>query len=415
MKYLSVLLIFIYFSTFSYGQDSAQEFKFGADVFFAKYFYLIEGERVGVICNQASVLRNGVHIVDSLLRRNSNIIALFSPEHGIRGEYQAGVKFSDEKDSITGLKVYSLYGKTQKPTKQMLENIDVLIFDLQDIGSRFYTYTITMFYAMQAAAENGKKFIILDRPNPINGVEIEGPVLNLKLKSNVGIFPVPVRHGMTIGEIAKMIVGEKWLGNNLNLSLNVIPMENWNREKYFDELQLSWISPSPNIKSISSAITYPGVCFLEATNVSEGRGTDLAFQIFGAPWINSDKLSSELNKLNLPGVAFKPFEFIPYSEEGTKYKFKYANQKCYGVFLDIQDRKIFKPVQTGLNIIFILSRLYPDMFEIDYNFLSKLVGIKINPNMIKNGSILKYGKGIESKKLQNYKNMRKKYLIYTHF
>lgn len=412
MKYLQIFLILL---NFSFSQNPHQKIKFGSDVFFEKYFYLIQDKKVGIICNQASVLSNGVHLVDSLLKRGVYISALFSPEHGIRGEYQAGVKFLNEIDSLTGLKVYSLYGKTKKPTRQMLEDIDVLIFDLQDVGSRFYTYTITLYYAMQAAAENDKIFIVLDRPNPINGIDIEGPVLNPKLKSNVGIFPIPVRHGLTIGEIAKMIVGENWLGKNLKLSMKVIPMENWDRKKYFDELDISWIPPSPNLKSVSSTVTYPGVCFLEATNVSEGRGTDLAFQIFGAPWINSELLIQELNKLNLTGVQFKKYEFIPVSDKKTKYEFKYVNEKCFGVHIDVTDRKNFKPVQTGLSIIYVLSIMYPDFLVIDYNFFSKLLGFRIEPEMLKTGRILNSQSKSELIKLEKYLKIRKKYIIYKDF
>lgn len=409
MYNLIILLLFLAVNI-SFTQNQTIDFKLGADVFFEKYFYLIEGKRVGVICNQASVLKNGVHVVDSLLKRGVSIVALFSPEHGIRGDYQAGEKFSDTIDNHTGIKVYSLYGKTKKPTTAMLKDIDVLIFDLQDVGSRFYTYTITMFYAMQSAAENKKEFIVFDRPNPINGVNVEGPVLDMELKSGVGIFPIPIRHGMTIGEIAKMIRGEKWLGKNLKLSLKIIPMNKWQREKYYDELGLKWIPPSPNLRSVNSVVIYPGTCLIEATNVSEGRGTEQAFEIFGAPWINSDSLLFELKKLNLPGLEFEKVEFTPRSKINSSIKFKYDNQKCHGILLKITDRKIFEPVKTGLSIIFVLDKVYPELFKVDYDFLSKLVGKKITPEVVKSGDL--FQKNADLFKVQKYKKTRGKYIIY---
>lgn len=406
MYYLILLFLAVNLSITKNNED----FKLGADVFFQKYYYLIEGKRIGVICNQASVLKNGVHIVDSLIKRGASISALFSPEHGIRGDFQAGEKFSDTVDPQTGLRIYSLYGKTQKPTEDMLKEIDVLIFDLQDVGSRFYTYTITMFYAMQAAAENKKDFIVFDRPNPINGVNVEGPVLDMKLKSGVGILPIPIRHGLTIGEIALMIQGEKWLSSRMKLSLRVIPMENWHREKYFDELGLRWIPPSPNLKYVNSVVAYPGTCFLEATNVSEGRGTEYAFEIFGAPWINSDSLLLELNILNLSGVEFEKFEFIPESKRNSLVKFKYDNEKCNGVFLKIIDRKKFEPVKTGFSIIYVLKKLYPHYLKINYDFLSYLVGKKITPAAFESRNSV-YNKS-DLIKIKKFKKMREKYKIY---
>lgn len=409
MYFLIILLLFLSLNL-SFTQSQIMDFKLGADVFFEKYLYLVEGKRVGVICNQASVLKSGVHIVDALLKSGVFVSALFSPEHGIRGDFQAGEKFADTVDPQTGLKIYSLYGRTRKPTHAMLKDVDVLIFDLQDVGSRFYTYSITMFYAMQSAAENRKDFIVLDRPNPINGINVEGPVLDMKLKSGIGIFPVPIRHGLTIGEIAKMIKGEKWLGKNKKLSLKIIPMENWHRERYYDELGIEWIPPSPNLKSVNSVIAYPGTCLIEATNVSEGRGTERAFEIFGAPWINSDSLMAELKNLNLPGIEFDKYEFIPKSKINSSIKFKYDNEKCFGILLRIVDRKKFKPVRTGLSIILVLNKIHPHSLRIDYDFLSKLIGKRVTPELIKSVEFIENISN--SHEIRSYKKIREKYLIY---
>lgn len=379
------------------------QFKFGADVLFEKYLHLIEGKNIGVICNQASVLSNGVHLVDSLISRGIKIKALFSPEHGIRGNIPAGLKINDGIDERTGLKVFSLYGKTLKPTKQMLSELDVILFDLQDVGARFYTYSVTMFFAMQAAAESKIVFVVLDRPNPINGFDVDGPVLNLKYKSNVGLFPIPIRHGLTIGELAKIIIGEKWLNKDLQLNLKVIKMENYDRRKYYDQINKVWIPPSPNMKSVSTAVVYPGLCFLEATNVSEGRGTEKPFEYFGAPWLKVELLIEKLESLKLPGVKFEKIEFVP-SEQHNKY----YNQKCNGVFVNVTDRKIFKPVQTGFAIINELKNTHPKIFNIDHNYLLRLVGEKLEKVSFLDKKFLK----VHKRKLEKYLEMRKKYKIY---
>ena len=251
---------------------------------------------MGVICNQTSVLPDGTHLVDALLKRNVNVTALFGPEHGVRGDAAAGKKVADTTDPSSGLPVYSLYGKTTKPTPEMLSRVDVLLFDIQDIGSRYYTYAGTMAFAMEAAAQNGKSFIVLDRPNPVNGVDVEGTVLDLGFRSLVGMFPVPARHGLTMGELAKMIVGEGWI-DDTRVNLEVVEMVGWKRSMWHDETGLPWIAPSPNMKTLATATVYPGTCLVEATNLSEGRGTAKPFEQIGAPGVDGDAASRTLNAL----------------------------------------------------------------------------------------------------------------------
>ena len=257
-------------------------------------------------------------------------------------------------DSKTGIEVFSLYGNTRKPEAEMLNGIDTLVFDIQDIGTRFYTYISTMGLAMQAAAENNKRFVVLDRPNPINGLTVSGPVLNEGRQSFTGFHRLPVRHGMTIGELARMIKADL----ALELELEVIELEGWHRADYFDATGLPWINPSPNMRSLTEAILYPGVGLLETTNLSVGRGTDTPFELFGAPWLDGNTLTQELNQLNLPGVVFTAIKFTP---DASKFK----GELCEGVSIRITDREQFESVRSGLEIAVQMRRLYPQQWEIE--------------------------------------------------
>ncbi len=395
----------IFLSLFSIALTSlscAQRVRTGAELLLEKNLPLLLGKRVGVICNQTSIMHDGTHLVDTLLKRGVNVTALFSPEHGIRGLASAGVQIQDTADARTGLPVYSLYGKTRKPTAEMLQNVDVIVFDLQDVGARFYTYASTMAYAMQAAAENNKTFIVTDRPNPIDGIDIEGPLLDTAMRSFAGMFPIPIRHGMTIGELAKMIVGEGWMKNISGLNQTVIPMEGWKREMWYDETGLPWIAPSPNMKTLSTAIVYPGTCLIEATNISEGRGTDHPFEYIGAPWIQVDTLVSVLQQKGLEGVQFEKIQFTPEGDSNTASMIKYINQPCYGVFIRVTDRNKFKPVESGLAIITTIQMLYPGLFEIKKGSFSRLLG---------QADVISQSDG-EKLLIGQFRKSRSKYLLY---
>ena len=284
---LSILLL-------NLSLSQSNRVKIGAEVFLEKYLDIIKGKKIGIVTNHTGVLPDGRHIVDVL---NSipdvKIVALFGPEHGIRGEVPDGKSISHGVDTKTGIKVYSLYGEVKKPTPEMLKDIDVLIFDIQDVGARFYTYISTMSYCMEACAELGKKFIVLDRPNPIRGLYVDGPVLAPKFKSFVGPHPIPVAHGMTVGELAKLFNEEGWLENGVKADLTVIKMENYLRKMWFDQTGLPWVKPSPNMMTLNTAIVYTATCFIEGTNVSEGRGTAHPFEWIGAPWIDAQKLTHQ--------------------------------------------------------------------------------------------------------------------------
>jgi uncharacterized protein YbbC (DUF1343 family) len=328
--------------------------KLGLDVLFDSKLSLLEGSRVGLIVNPASINSRFEHAAD-LFHSHPRIglTALFGPQHGIRGETQDNmIEWQSFRDKRTGVPAYSLYGETRKPAPEMLADLDVLVFDIQDVGTRVYTFIYTMALAMEAARDCGKRFIVLDRPNPIGGVQIEGDILEPAFQSFVGMFPIPMRHGMTIGELSLMFNSEFGIG----CELEVVRMEGWQRSMWYEETGLPWVMPSPNIPTVDTAVVYPGSVIFEGTNVSEGRGTTRPFEILGAPYIEPDELIEELVKVRLPGVVFRPIHFQP-----TFHKF--AGEVCGGVHLHVVDRHSFKPVITGAAIIGAIRRLYPDRFQ----------------------------------------------------
>ncbi len=389
----------------------AQHVRIGAEILLEKHLDSLAGKRIGVICNHTSVLPNGIHLVDTLLKRGVKITALFAPEHGIRGKIPAGKKVSNEIDSVTGIPVYSLYGGSKKPTIEMLIDVDVLIFDMQDVGARFYTYISTMGYCMMAAGENEKKFYVLDRPNPINGIDIEGPPLDLELRSFVGLYPIPVRHGMTVCEIAKMIIGEGYL-NPSTAEVTVIPMEGWKRTMWYDETGLPWIAPSPNMKTLATATVYPGTCFFEATNFTEGRGTDKPFEYIGIPGLHSKLVSAKLNELKLPGVKFLPVEFTPKGNPATSADPKFKNKKCGGIYVKVTDRKTFQPALTGVMMLAAMKQIYPKKFIIKKGLLDRLIGDDQISERLEEGKVSKNIFSIYKSSMERYLQIRSKYLLY---
>ena len=325
----------------------------GIDVLQAEDFARLQGKRVALLTNQTGISRNGARTIDLLHKaRNVELVSLFSPEHGIRGTVEGPVPSSRDED--TGLVIHSLYGKHRRPTAKMLEGIDIIVVDLQDIGTRFYTYVTTMAYAMEEAAKQNISVLVLDRPNPINGVQIEGPTLERSNTGFTGYFPMPIRHGMTIGELALLFKGE----NRIDVDLVVVRMKGWQKEDWFDHTGLPWVNPSPNIRNLIQAILYPGIEAIEETNISVGRGTDTPFEQIGAPWIDGVRLAAELNARTIPGASFYPVTFVPTSS-------KYAGEKCQGVFLLITNRQILEPVRLGLEIAATLHHLYPKEFGLE--------------------------------------------------
>ena len=327
--------------------------KIGLEVLLESKIDLLDGARVGLIVNPTSINSRFEHAAD-LFHQHPRIklAALFGPQHGIRGETQDNmIEWQSFRDQRTGLPAYSLYGATRKPTSEMLADVDVLVFDIQDVGTRVYTFIYTMALAMEAACQCDKRFIVLDRPNPIGGVQIEGNILEPEFSSFVGMFPIPMRHGMTIAELA-MLFNDVF---DIGCKLEVITMAGWRREMYFREAGLPWVMPSPNMPTEDTAVVYPGSVMFEGTSVSEGRGTTRPFEIIGAPYIIPDVLIEELIKENLPGVVFRPLHFQP-----TFHKF--AAEVCGGIQIHVTDRRVFRPVITGVAIISAIRRLYPDYF-----------------------------------------------------
>jgi uncharacterized protein YbbC (DUF1343 family) len=410
-KNLLVVFLFSLLTT-HHPLFSAQHVRVGAEVLLSTKFNLIEGKRLGVICNQTSIFPNRTHLVDTLIARGISVTALFSPEHGIRGTAAAGSKIGDQKDPKTGIPIYSLYGKVLKPTAEMMKDVDVLVFDLQDVGARFYTYSSTMYNCMETARDLGKKIIVLDRPNPINGIDIEGPVLDMELISFVGMFPIPIRHGLTLGELAKMIVGEGWLNYNSNVDLTVIPMEGWKRSMWFDETGLQWVPPSPNMKSLATATVYPGTCFFEATNITEGRGTEKPFEFIGAPYINDDTAAARLNRMKLPGVRFEPVTFTPTPDSVAAPKPKFKNTPCGGVYVHVTNRKTFKPVRAGLLILSVMKNLSSQKFQLSGGYLDHLIGDASIGERLQKGQLPLNILDSFRAGIGQYKQRRGKYLLY---
>jgi uncharacterized protein YbbC (DUF1343 family) len=323
----------------------------GIDVLQRQQFSLLAGKRVGLITNHTGLDSDGRATVDLLHSApNVRLTVLFGPEHGIRGALDEAVP--DGRDAATGLPVYSLYGQRTKPAPEQLRDLDALVYDIQDIGVRFYTYISTLGLCLEAAATANLPFIVLDRPNPINGVVVEGPLADTDKLSFTAHHPIPVRHGLTVGEMARLLVAEK----GLHVDLHVVPVEGWRRHDYWDATGLTWTNPSPNMRSLTEALLYPGIGLLEFTNLSVGRGTDTPFERVGAPWIDGRALARELNSRALPGARFVPIRFTPTAS-------KFANQACEGVNILIVARDAFIPVLTGLAVAVALRHLYPHAWE----------------------------------------------------
>ncbi|RJR14820.1 MAG: DUF1343 domain-containing protein [Nitrospiraceae bacterium] len=326
----------------------------GLDIFDKHWPKRLKGARGGLVVHPASVNQKLEHAVDCFLRsRKLQLSALFGPQHGIRGETQDNmIEWKGFRDKKTGLPVYSLYSDNRKPAPSMLKDLDVLAIDIQDVGARYYTFIWTMELCMQACDEAGKSVIVLDRPNPLGGAVTEGPVLDMVYSSFVGQRPLPVRHGMTVAEIASYLKNEFYP----SLDFHIVPMKGWERKMLFDETGLPWVLPSPNMPTLDTAIVYPGMCLLEATNLSEGRGTTRPFEMFGAPFIGPDVLVKKLASFKLPGVFFRPAYFQPTFQ-------KYAGKLCGGAQIHIIDRNKFRPFKTGVAIIKAIHDLCPRQFE----------------------------------------------------
>lgn len=369
-----------------------------------KYLNYFEGKRVGLITNPTGINSKFQSTID-VLKEKANLVSLFSPEHGIRGNIQAGKELKTYIDEKTKCVVHSLYGDTKRPTEEMMNEIDVLCIDIQDVGSRYYTYLYTMSYAMEACKKFGKEFIVFDRPNPINACSYEGNILDINYRSFVGYYPILQRYGLTIGEVACLFNEEYGIG----CDLKVIKMEDYDRNKYYDELGLLWVSPSPNIPTVNSAVVYNATCIFEGTNISEGRGTTTPFEVVGAPFIDAYDLASALNSMNLGGVYFRPMYFTPTFS-------KHNGNVCGGVYLHITNRDDFNTVKTGWTILDTIRRMYPDAFEVNKPYKE---GAHCMLELETGGSFLKdmiYSLDEQfellNKETKEFGALREKYLLY---
>lgn len=369
------------------------------------YSNIFKDKRVGLITNPTGIDSKFKSSID-ILREKTNLVALFSPEHGLRASIQAGMKLDTYIDDETGITVYSLYGATKKPSKEIMDLVDIIAIDIQDNGSRYYTFIYTMAYCMQACAEYGKTFVVFDRPNPINGVQVEGNKLDVeKYRSFVGYYEMVQRHGLTMGELAKLFNEEYGIG----CKLEVIPMVGWERWMDFEDTKLPWVIPTPNLPTIASAYAYNATCIFEGTNVAEGRGTTTPFELIGAPWFNSEQLARELNGLKIEGVYFRPQWFTPTFS-------KYAGTLCGGVYVHITDRHKFNSVNCSFILLDHIRNNYSEHFKINPPYV---VGrpslfhfeagsdIFIEPTMDINGQL-----EVLNHDSNEFKEIRKKYLLY---
>lgn len=324
----------------------------GLEIFLREHENILRGRRVGLVTHAAAVTRDFVSSVDALRQCNVRVTALFGPEHGFDGAGADATPIDDARDARTGLPVYSLYGHAKEPTADMLHDVDVLVFDMQDVGARFYTFISTLDYILRAAEQFGKPVIVLDRPNPINGMDIEGPLVDPGLESFISHLRVPIRHGLTTGELARFIAHT----TPRHVELQVVALRGWKRSMWFDETGLPWIPLSPGMPRFETTLPYPGTCLVEGTNMSEGRGTALPFEICGAPWLDGYALAQTLNELDLPGARFRAHAFTPTDA-------KYRGVKCGGVQIHITDRAAFRPVYVGLHVLAACRAQNPERFE----------------------------------------------------
>lgn len=340
----------------------------GLTVLFRDKSHLIKERNIGLITNQTGVdenLRSNVSLCAQF--PNTRLMALFSPEHGLWGNHQDMLKVPSATDEQHLIPIHSLYGETLQPTQEMLEGIDTLVYDIQNVGVRYYTFITTMLLSMRAAREHGVKFTVLDRPNPIGGNRVEGTLLQQDYISFVGAHPIPIRHGMTIGELALLFNAEL----ELDLQLEVVPMRGWKRSMWYDQTGLPWVPSSPSMPTLDTAILYPGTCLIEGTNLSEGRGTTKPFEWIGAPWIDADMWSETLNRMEPPGVRFRPVHFVPSLS-------KYVDEVCHGVSVHVMDRELAMPLEIVLYLLATVVEAYPNHFEFLENdgthFIDQLAG-----------------------------------------
>lgn len=389
--------------------------KVGAERLLTDYRPLVAGKRVGIVTNHSAVVGER-HLIDLIHDDPEVTIAsLYGPEHGLRGKADAGEAVADSRDDATGAPIYSLYGKTRRPTKEMLADVDVLIFDMQDVGARFYTYPATMGRCMISAAEAGIPFIVLDRPNPLGGKRMEGFIREEQFQSGIGMYPTPITHGMTVGELALMIKGEGWHDGLEDLELHVVKMEGWNRAMLWPETGLSWVPPSPNIPDVETAFVYPGTCFFEGTTASEGRGTRQPFLQVGATNVDGEDVAQELSRRNLPGVRLSAVSFVPESIPGMSRDPKLQGENVVGIQLTVTDADALQPVALGIHLLDVFYHALPagrrdDFFNL--RGMSIRAGNKQIQQLIEKSRDVRAVVGAWGEDIESFARQREPYLLY---
>ncbi len=377
----------------------------GVSVLLSDSLHLVRDRRAGLITNQTGVGPEGRSSIDLLAEAPGvELAGLFSPEHGIRGDAAPGEAVAGETDPATGLPIHSLYGDTRRPTPEMLEGIDVLLYDIQDTGARYFTYVSTMALAMEAAGEAGIPFVVLDRPNPIGGRAVQGNVLDVSHATFVGMYPVAMRHGMTPGELARMYVGEF----GVEVELHVVPAEGWTRSTWFDETGLPWVRPSPNLPDLTSVALYPGTCLFEGTNLSVGRGTGAPFRQVGAPWLDGEALARALNVRRIPGVRFEPVAFVPREPDDGKY----PERRVHGVRFVVVDRDVLDPTRAAVAALVEARRLAGDRWEWREAHFDRLAGTDELRRLVEEGTSPAQISARWEEELAVFRELRRPYLLY---
>jgi len=364
--------------------------KTGLDILLDSKLGLIQDKSIALVTNHTGVDKKGTPNYKRLMEiKDVDLKIIFSPEHGLFGEADAGEKIHYSKEDTDFPQVISLYGKIRKPKPEMLAGIDLIVYDIQDIGARFYTYITTLGLVMEAAGELDIPVLVLNRPNPIRGDIVEGPILEMDFQTFVGYYPIPIRYGGTVGDLAQKIIENKWISPIPRVE--VIEIEGWNPSLWYDETDLPWVKPSPNISDLETAFIYPGMCLIEGTNISEGRGTQNPFKQIGAPWIDGKLLSQKLNKYKLPGVVFQPISFMPLSIPGMSKHPKFEKEKCFGIEIIVINRNTFKSVDTGVITLFTIYQLYSSEVTFKEQHLNRLWGSdKLYHELLNNTHPLKF-------------------------
>jgi uncharacterized protein YbbC (DUF1343 family) len=404
------LILLILFSPFAFSSSIASpQVKIGLENLMENHLDLIQGKRLGILTNQTSVDSKGRHIVELLSKHSQVVTVLFGPEHGFMGNVEDGASISDSiyKD----IKLYSLYGEFLSPTPKMLEDVDVLVYDIQDVGVKFYTFISNLFLAMHAAKRDSIPVLVLDRPNPINAEIVSGAITNPAFSSFVGVFPLPIRYGMTVGEIAELFNNETYGGFSLGVDLTVIPITGYKRDMWYDETGIPWIVPSPNMPTLETAVIYPGMCLIEGTNLSEGRGTDTPFLTIGAPYIDSKEWLDAIPKEALAGARAEPITFQPKVIPGVVSHPKYRDEKCQGLHFTVLDRDKLEPITLAVSLLSAAQKLYPKEFKMT-KYLDKLWGNEDLRAMISEGQDYRSILQTCEQGLAQFNNVRKKYLRY---